>query len=442
MKSPLPLFLILVSMSWNPVCSAAFPQTPPREPQTPAKGPAAMTLEQALARVFERNPEIVISELEIKAASARVSQAGRKPNPEFVAEAENLSTFGGSGLLHYAESTLQVSQRMELGGKRALRVSAAEKEVAVAASQMEVKKAELLAAASQAFVDLLTEQERAANQRELSRLAQESHAIVVERVAAGKVAPIEQTRASVALTTALLEEQKRLQILVGAKDRLAILWGGSHQDIDAVQAAFEIPPVSFELAASCLANNPELKLAAAAMDSQNAVLALELAARKPDLTISAGFRRLSLEQANVLVAGISIPLTVFDKREGAIAEARIRLDQTRSQQRAIELRLRAGLIQARHDYEVATLESKTLTESALPAAREAAAAVEEGYRLGKFDFLNVLDAQRTLAELESKAIDAVASGLKAAIEIQRLSRCDAPKIPADPGRMEGTKYAP
>jgi cobalt-zinc-cadmium efflux system outer membrane protein len=440
MKSPLLLFLILVSMSWNPSSSAAFPQAPPRESQTPAKRPAAMTLEQALARVFERNPEIVVSELEIKAASARVSQAGRKPNPEFVAETENLSTFGGAALLQYAESTLQVSQRMELGGKRALRVSAAEKEVAVASSQMEVKKVELFAAASQAFVDVMTEQERAANQQELSRLARESHAIVVERVAAGKAAPIEQTRATVALATVLLEEQKRLQFLMAAKDKLATLWGGSHQDIDTVQATFEIPPVSFELAASCLANNPELKLAAAAMDSQNAVLALELAARKPDLTFSAGFRRLSQDQKNVLVAGISIPLPVFDKREGAIAEARIRLDQTRSQQRAIELRLRASLIQARHEYEVAMLESKSLAESALPAAREAAAAVEEGYRLGKFDFLNVLDAQRTLAELESKAIDAVASGLKVAIELQRLSRCDALTISANPGRMEGTKY--
>ena len=442
MKSPLPIFLILVSMSWNPVRAAARSQAPPEVPQAAANAPAAMTLEQALARVFERNPEMTVSELEIKAASARVLQAGRRPNPEFLAETENLSTFGGAGLLQYAESTLQVSQRMELGGKRALRVSAAEREVAVAAGQLAVTKVELLAAASQAFVHVLTEQERAANQKELSRLARETHAIVVERVAAGKAAPIEQTRAGVALTTALLEEQKRRQLLVAAKDRLATLWGGSHQDIDAVQAVFAIPPVSLEPAASCLVNHPALKLAAAAVDSQNAVLALELAARKPDLTFSAGFRRLSTEQKNVLVAGISILLPVFDKRAGAIAEARIRLDQANSQQQAIELRLHAALAQARHEYEVAVLESKTLAEEALPAAREAAAAVDEGYRLGKFDFLNVIDAQRTLAELGTKAIDAVAAGLKAAIEIQRLSRCDAPTDPAVSGGAERTRYEP
>jgi cobalt-zinc-cadmium efflux system outer membrane protein len=55
--------------------------------------------------------------------------------------------------------------------------------------------------------------------------------------------------------------------------------------------------------------------------------------------------------------------------------------------------------------------------------------VEEGYRLGKFEFLNVLDAQRTYAELQGKYIEAVASGLKAAIDVDRLLRCESPAVP-------------
>jgi hypothetical protein len=56
---------------------------------------------------------------------------------------------------------------------------------------------------------------------------------------------------------------------------------------------------------------------------------------------------------------------------------------------------------------------------------EAISAVEEGYRLGKFPYMNVLDAQRTYAELRRRYIEAVASGLQATVAIDRLGPCDS-----------------
>jgi outer membrane protein, heavy metal efflux system len=397
--------------------------------------PGALTLAQALTRVFERNPQLVVSELEIQAASARVSQAGVKPNPEIEAGAENISFPGiGSGMFQFTETTFQISQRLELGGKRDLRIQAAEKEVTVAATQLEVRKADLMTATSQAFADVLAEFQHAANQHELSRLAEQSYSIVVERVAAGKVSPIEQTRASVVLASAKLEEEKHLHALVAAKDKLASLWGGSYKEIDSVAGAFEIPAVSPEISEACMKDNPEIKMASAAIGAREAVLDLEVANRKPDLTFSAGFRRLNAENRQVLVAGVSIPLPLFDKRLGAIAEARARLDQSRAEQRSAEWRLRAALTQARHEHDTALLEATALNRDALPAAKEAASAMEEGYRLGKFDFINVLDAQRTYAELQGRYIAAVASGMKAAIEIERLARCDSAQSRQNPGK--------
>jgi cobalt-zinc-cadmium efflux system outer membrane protein len=65
----------------------------------------------------------------------------------------------------------------------------------------------------------------------------------------------------------------------------------------------------------------------------------------------------------------------------------------------------------------------------LPAASEALQATEEGYRLGKFDYVSVVDAQRTYAQLRRRRIEAIVSGLKAAIEIDRLGGCGYPNIP-------------
>ncbi len=392
----------------------------------------ALVLSQALSRVFESNPELTASELEIQAAAARILQAGLKPNPEISIGGENLAAMGGTGLFSYTESTFQVSQRLELGGKRALRVRAGEKEKALAGRMLELKKAELIAATSQAFAEVLADQERLANRQELSQLAGKVHTITVERVAAGKISPVEQTRTTVALASAQLEEQKQLRVLVAAKDRLAALWGGTHEDLDEVRGRFEVPSILSGLAESCLAHAPDLKVADAAVSLSRSVLELEQAARKPDLTISAGFRRLNLEAQSAWVAGLSIPLPLFDRRQGSIAEARIRIDKSLSEKRAAEWRLRASLNQALHEHESARMEVTSLTKTALPAAREALTAVEEGYRFGKFDLLNVLDAQRTYAELQGRYIEAVASGLKAAIEIERLARCDSQESPLSP----------
>ena len=275
-----------------------------------------------------------------------------------------------TGVSHYLEGTLQMSQRLELGGKRTMRVQAAEKEKDVAGRDLQVKKNKLIAETSLAFADVLANQERLSNQQELTRLARRSHSTVVDRVAAGKVSPVEQTRATVALSSAELEEEKQQQELIAAKDRLAVLWGGSSADFDAVDGRFEVPstPAGAE---ACIESNPDLLLAAETIESRRATLALEQAERKPDLTFSAGFRRLNLEDKNAWVAGVSIPIPIFDKRQGAIAEARIRVDKALSEKKAVEWRLRAALSEARHEYEIALLEASSLAKTALPAAKEA-----------------------------------------------------------------------
>jgi cobalt-zinc-cadmium efflux system outer membrane protein len=409
------------------------------EAQVPAKegNPSlqSLTLSEALTRVFALSPELVVSELEIQSAAARIIQAGLKPNPELAVDTENFPAMTSAGVSHYLEGTFQITQRLELGGKRAMRVQAAEKEKQVAGRDLQVKKNKLMAETSLAFADVLVNQERLSNQRELTGLARRSYATVVDRVAAGKVSPVEQTRATVALSSAELEEETQQRELTAAKDRLAMLWGGSSAEFDAADGRFEIPspPSGPEI---CVESNPDLLLASAAIDSRRAALALEQAEKKPDLTFSAGFRRLNLEDKNAWVAGVSIPIPIFDKRQGAIAEARIGVDRSLAEKKAVEWRLRSVLSQARHEHEIALLEASSLAKTALPAAKEALAAVEEGYRLGKFDYLNVLDSQRTYAELQRRYIEAVAAGLKATIEVQRLAGCDpqanVPRVEANP----------
>jgi cobalt-zinc-cadmium efflux system outer membrane protein len=387
-----------------------------------------MTLGDVLARVLERNPEIAVSQLEIEALAQRIQQAGVRPNPEIITEIQNLPAIAGDGLFYSTEASVQLSQKLELGGKREARVALAEKNQGIAGGRLKLKKNNLVAAASLAFAEVLADQERLKNQRQLTKLARQAHATVVDRVAAGKVSPVEQTRAIVALAAAQLEEDKLSKQLDLAKDKLGSLWTGDGKDFSEVDGRFELFPAPAGISAPCLEGNPELSLAAAEIESQRAALALEQTTRKPDLTVSAGYRRMNFENINAWVMGISIPIRLFDKREGAIAEARLRVDQAAAEKTATEWRLRSRLVESRSEYEIAFQETLALTQSAMPAARQALEAIEEGYRLGKFDFLNLLDAQRTNAEVQRRYIEAVAAGLKARVEMERLARCDTREI--------------
>ncbi len=426
MISKFALYVTLLLLSWSAgVFSSLIAAESGLEMKEDPNWAEAMTLQQALSRVFESSPELEVSELEVEAASARIIQAGLRPNPELAAEGENFPTMSSTGAFRYLESTLKMSQRFELGGKRDLRIQTAKTYKSLTGYRADIKKAELIAATARAFADVLADQERLSNQQELTRLARQSHSIVLDRVNAGKVSPVEQTRAEVALASAQLEEEKQLRSLFAAKDRLAALWGGSLQDFERVEGHFEIPPESTSQAQSC----PDLELADASIDFRRENLASEQAAGKPDVTLSAGFRHLKMESQNAWVFSVSLPLPIFDKQQGAIAEAKILLNKATSEKIALEWHLRAALIQARHEREMALLEANTLIQRALPAARNAMSAIEEGYRLGKFEYMNVLDAQRTYAELQRQYIEAVASGLKAAVEINRLAYCDSQANP-------------
>ena len=229
--------LILSAFLWLCVgmSSATLAQIP-----IPATGRAeTLTLSAALQRVFERNPELTASELEIQAASARMLQAGVRPNPELFTEIQNLPAIASGDLFRTTEATVSISQRLEMGAKRDLRVEAARRDKDLAGRNLDLAKTDLGARTRQAFYEVLANQERLRNSGELTRLASQSHSVVMDRVAAGKASPVEQTRSIVALAAAQLEEEKQAKELAASKDRLASLWGGDLHDFSKSR-----PPIS------------------------------------------------------------------------------------------------------------------------------------------------------------------------------------------------------
>ena len=143
------------------ICALAMLAGPTRAETYMAVIPAAMSnptgplsLEAALDLALTANPELSAATNELRAVEGAVIQAGLRPNPDIstsVEDTQNRAT---------RSTTVQLGQRLELGGKRAARVAIAERGREVADADLAARRLEVRAAVVGAFFDVLVAQER------------------------------------------------------------------------------------------------------------------------------------------------------------------------------------------------------------------------------------------------------------------------------------------
>ena len=114
-----------------------------------------LTLEGAVAKAAAATPLLRAGEAGIAAARAGRRQADVRPNPVVIVEGENLVGSGRYNVLGQAEITATYSQPIERGGKRAARVSRADREIGVAEASARVARLDLASAVERAFLDVV-----------------------------------------------------------------------------------------------------------------------------------------------------------------------------------------------------------------------------------------------------------------------------------------------
>ena len=251
-------------MTWaqNPPTSApAAPAAPaPAWRSQPAAGDAAvngaLSLGQAHALAYAQNPELAASRLEVEAMAGASQQAQSRPNPEIAYLLEDTQR-------QTRTTTLQLNQPIEMGGKRAARMLAAERGHDIATEELAAKRLAIRASVTSAYYDALTAQERVRLAEQAMELAQRASRAAGQRVTAGKVAPIEETKAHVAQAGVQVELSQARSEGVGAQARLAALLGeprGLSWRLDAQLDALPAVPSMADLERS-LDNAPALRRA-------------------------------------------------------------------------------------------------------------------------------------------------------------------------------------
>lgn len=409
---------------------AALAAAEPAVPQ-PSVQQSALTLEEVLARTLAGNPALAAADAELRAVEAERRRAGRLPNPELAVSLENVAGEGTYHSTDAAELTVELSQPIELGGKRRLRRDAADLGRDLAANEQSRASADVLAAARQRYVGVLVAQEHLELVTEQAQLAEQSLAAAEARIEAGKAPLIDRLRLQGEVSLARLAVAQAERGLAIARHELAAVWGAQAADFSRVEGELgklpDLPNLSDVEAV--LEQTPAAASSRLATGLRANELAQARAGRMPDPSLTVGWRQFRESDDNVLLFGIAIPLPLFDRGGDAVAAASHRLSGAQAREHAESSEARARLRAAWQALADARAEAEVLGHQVVPGAAEGFAVADFGYRAGKFGLLELLDAQRALFEARQRQLSAQAASHLAAVELQRQLGGEASPAP-------------
>ncbi len=405
----------------KPITNSSAKYTETTEQVEP--GPTGViTLQEALGLALVRNPELRASYWFVRISDAERLQASLRPNPQLEIEIEQVGGPGERSGFDGAETTVQIAQPIELGHKRARRTALADLEKELAQLDYESKRLDVRAEVTKAFVEILAAQQRLQLTEELLKLSQEMADTVGKRVDAGKDSPLEKTKAAVAVSGNRLHHEQAVRNLQFARRQLVSTWGSEIPAFESATGRLDrLEPIqSVETLAELTEQNPDIARWSVEIEKAKAALELEKAKAVSDITVNGGFQRFGETEDNAVVFGVSLPLAVSDRNQGGKLQATYNLARAREEQKAARTKIRMELVRAYHSLSNAYAEAIELRNNILQGAETVFEASKEGYSQGKLDYLNVLDAQRTLSEARAQYIDALAAYHNSRAGVERL----------------------
>ncbi|MBN8457349.1 MAG: TolC family protein [Verrucomicrobia bacterium] len=403
--------------------SAALGQEEPLASLSASPSPRGpVTREEAVRHALARSPSLRSELAELRALQAEIVQAGLPPNPEIALEIEN---FGGNGATRGfdgAEITSGLTQKIETAGKRPKRARVASFKAEAALAEVAATKREVAIAADRAFTTLLeTRSIREFGERNLAR-AEESLSTLNTLLEVGKGNRIDVNRAMLAVSAAREQLSEARSAEEKAASDLSLTWGGGSSDISAHGELIAPGGKSPASGDAVIARHPSVRAASLRIALAEATYELEKALRISDVEFGVGARQMRDADETAAVAGLSIPLPIFNRNQGNIQAAAERVKRAREESRTTESDLRARLEQLDAELRAARARVAEFDTRTLDAARKALADTNEAYTAGKASLLEVLDARETLFNIERGRTRAHADLLRSHRTLEILTR--------------------
>jgi cobalt-zinc-cadmium efflux system outer membrane protein len=395
--------------------------------------PDSLTLDMALRLVARGNSSLQAGRKQREAVLGLVRQAKLRPNPELELEAEDV----GGDLTGFRESemTIQLSQELELWGKRKARRNVALRDVEAVNWETRVKGFDIYAETKLRFYALLHAQKKV----ELTELAAQLASDVAEaariRVEKGAALSSEQLLGQlgferVRVEVALAETERE-----NARRNLAALWRGEGNNFKAVGSD---PPTAtlpdLTVLKSYSKESREVVRRTLEEASINAQLNLEKATRPPSPTLSGGYKRSEAEEINTFLVGLAIPLPLFNRNQGNISSLRAQSGAVKFAQEQALINTEAELQTIHRRLNQLISNRVSLDTLILPKAEEVYLSLKRAYELGRISYSTLLEGERSLIDVRFELNDFDLAIKQEIIALEQLLGINLKDITINQGR--------
>ncbi len=384
-----------------------------------------VTLADSIKIALRQSPRMQAYQKAIAAAKGELRQSTAWINPDINIGTDNIAGSGQYKNFSSAEANYGVGQEFEIGGQIAARERIAENSVAIASLESQAGQLDLIRDVTVAYYQRIAAEESVSLAQEQKRIAEDVLRSVNVRVGAAAAPLLQRSRAEVERSTASIALEKAYQEKNTAQAAFDALLGDPRIPGKLDSGDFFLADKSAPVTEAMLEETPAKKRLDASLQKAQARTDLEKANAIPNPRLNAGVRNFYSSNDQAFVVGLSMPIPILNGNNGNIEKASQDALRIEMEGRQTMLDLRAELRQVQARVDNSYKQAQLLKTEILPSANRGFQLAREGYSLGRFAYLEVLDAQRSLSSAKRQYIDALRDFHTAKAQLERLGAIHA-----------------
>lgn len=361
-------------------------------------------LEEALELFYKNNYDVLINRYETDKAAADLLGASLRLNPNLSVNYTGLN-LGGGGISDTGNTQLavRVEQPIELGGKRALRTTAARENLdAAKLSHRDFIRTQLIGFYT-AFYNIsldrlnidfsLDELKRFQKTLEVAEKRHNAGFLTLNDLTKIELALIDLENNITNLETKYKNDLEDFNLLIGSNKRLEPVSVSMQDDFKEYTEE--------GLIEKAYSNRPDLLSLQKQLKASESSLSLAKAYRIPDISVGVEYDSFGTDYQPGIGAGVSLNIPLFNKNQGEISRRVAESDQTKVQLEKVTRRIVTDLREALTTYHASLkiFESYKNRRAEIDSLLENS---EKAFSLGGITALDLIDTQKTHKDFVTK----------------------------------------
>ncbi len=375
----------------------------------PAQDNERLSLDSAISMALQHNSQLITTQREVDATTARVLQAGRIPNPELEFRWGEAPSFGDLG--DAGEFDISFTQQIEFPTKRGSRIGIAEQEMRIAELRLDRLRIVVTASIKKSYYGILLARELRQGLEDQATMVRDVLDLAENKLSTGTGSYLDLIRTRVELTRLgndIVEsareegERKRsINILLGREpDSPLLLSDTLGRRAGTVNAD--------SLSTALIARSSLLEAARASVEREESRVGLARKSYLPDFSVSISSERRSgsppfdanafqgtTEYGVGLSVGLSVPLWFWQEPAGQVREADALYSIAEVELVSTQRRIRSSINGALEMLSTAENQVDVFDRSLLADLEDIVATAINQYRNDAIGLMNLLDVYRT-----------------------------------------------